>query len=217
VFVALDDPAERALAADVARASGALVNLVDQPDGSDFITPAIIDRGAVVAGITTSGSAPVLASRLRQELEALWPRGLGLLARLLRDTQSQIRRALPDPVQRRAFMRHALDGEFASLALEGDEVSARQALERALYEGHGRQTGRVERMVVPDSAEHLTLSQLRVLGSADRLLLVGPIPASVLAFARRDAPRQLWSKDQDDLSLQAWLEAGEVVLELHSA
>ena len=43
VFIALGDGPELEQAMDLARAAGALVNVVDRPELSDFTTPSIID------------------------------------------------------------------------------------------------------------------------------------------------------------------------------
>ncbi len=62
IFIASWDEAFALAATAAARTAGAPVNVVDRPAMSDFHTPAIIDRGAVVAAIGTGGGAPVLAS-----------------------------------------------------------------------------------------------------------------------------------------------------------
>src|SRR5215831_16851485 len=59
------------------------VNVVDRPELSTFIFPAIVDRGEVVVAIGTGGASPVLARRLRELIEALLPARIGDLAQLI--------------------------------------------------------------------------------------------------------------------------------------
>ncbi|MFX0558954.1 bifunctional precorrin-2 dehydrogenase/sirohydrochlorin ferrochelatase [Tepidibacillus infernus] len=45
------------------------VNIVDDPELSTFIVPAMIDRGHLQIAVSTSGASPGLAKKIRQELE----------------------------------------------------------------------------------------------------------------------------------------------------
>ena len=81
LYGANGEPEEDARAAAIGRAAGALVNIVDDLDGSDFITPAIVDRDPVTVAIGTEGAAPVLARKIKAEVEAMLPATLGLLTR----------------------------------------------------------------------------------------------------------------------------------------
>ena len=65
---------------------------------------------------------------------------------------------------------------------------------------------------LPD-ADDLTLGQARRLGAADRLWLEGDVPDTVMALARRDAPRD---RNPTDDAVQAWLAAGEVICRLRA-
>ena len=69
--------------AERARRQRIPVNVVDRPELSTFIFPAIVDRGEVVVAIGTGGSSPVLARRLRELIEALLPARIGDLAELI--------------------------------------------------------------------------------------------------------------------------------------
>ena len=50
-------------------AAGVLVNVVDDPERCSFIVPSVVDRGALVIAISTSGKSPYLARMLREALE----------------------------------------------------------------------------------------------------------------------------------------------------
>lgn len=48
-----------------------LINVVDSPEDCSFIVPSVVERGALVIAISTSGKAPALAKAIRQELEKM--------------------------------------------------------------------------------------------------------------------------------------------------
>jgi len=50
-------------AADEARKAGALVNVADDPDRSDFIIPSFFRRGNLTLAVSTSGVSPALAKK----------------------------------------------------------------------------------------------------------------------------------------------------------
>ena len=185
-FIATEDAAFAEAAVAVARAAGALVNAVDRPALSDFTMPAIVDRGVVVAGIGTGGASPVLATRLRQELEARWPEGLGRLADLSRRIQAEARARWPDLAQRRAVLRRMLSGPAAQAALAGD-LGRAETLAREELAADKPAPGVVRFLTAPDDPDLLTLRALRALAEADRIAADPDASPAVLALARRDA------------------------------
>ncbi|WP_299977616.1 bifunctional precorrin-2 dehydrogenase/sirohydrochlorin ferrochelatase [Desulfobacula sp.] len=46
-----------------------LCNIADAPQNSDFLLPSIVDRGDLILAISTSGSSPAMAKRIRKDLE----------------------------------------------------------------------------------------------------------------------------------------------------
>lgn len=121
--------AESARAA--AKDAGALlVNCIDRPALCDFYTPALVDRGAVVGAVGTTGQAPGLARRLKAEIDGRWPQGLARLAALVAAMKGEARTALPDFAARRDFLESLLEGPPAEAALAGDADRA-LALARA--------------------------------------------------------------------------------------
>jgi precorrin-2 dehydrogenase/sirohydrochlorin ferrochelatase len=65
------------------RLRGVLCNAVDDPDHCDFFYPAVVQRGDLQVAISTGGTSPALAARLRQELEEQFaPEYAGWLAQV---------------------------------------------------------------------------------------------------------------------------------------
>lgn len=187
-FIAGEDDHWASAAAEAARAASVPVNVVDRPALCDFTTPAVIDRGEVVAAIGTGGASPMLATMLRQDIEARVPEGAGRVAALFRTMQGEIRDALPEAAARRRFLRAQLNGPAAEAAMAGDMEGAKERLRAALFEGP-QMSGRVRYVDARGPADLLTLRALRALASADVLVLDPDTHPEVLALARRDAER----------------------------
>lgn len=187
-FIASPDEVFVQAAAGAARAARVLVNVVDRPELCDFNTPAVIDRGQVVAAVGTGGGAPVLATMLRNDIEAQVPEGTGRVAALLAKFQTEVRKTLPALHERRAFLRDAVMGEAAAAAREGDMDRAGQLFREALAKG-GARRGVVRFIAGKGPADLLTLRALRALGSADVLVIDADVEPDVLKMARRDAER----------------------------
>lgn len=64
VVAATDSAGVNATVARVAREAGALVNVVDDPEASDFVTPAVHRTGALVVAVS-AGGVPAAAARVR--------------------------------------------------------------------------------------------------------------------------------------------------------
>jgi precorrin-2 dehydrogenase/sirohydrochlorin ferrochelatase len=164
------------------------VNVVDRPRLCDFTTPAVIDRGEVVAAIGTGGASPMLATLLRHDIEARVPEGAGRIAALFASLQDEVRAALPDPHRRRAFLRAALTGPAAEAAARGDKAGAIKLLRAALSRDEPG-AGMVQFVDARGPADLLTLRAARTLAAADMLICDDGAHADVLALARRDAER----------------------------
>lgn len=70
VFAATHDAdVNQQIKADASRLN-ILCNVADAPDNSDFLLPSIVDRGDLILAISTSGSSPAMAKKIRQDLES---------------------------------------------------------------------------------------------------------------------------------------------------
>jgi uroporphyrin-III C-methyltransferase/precorrin-2 dehydrogenase/sirohydrochlorin ferrochelatase len=178
--------------AALSEARGIPVNVVDDREASRFIVPALIDRDPVLIAVSTGGTSPVLARRLRERLEAAIPARIGALASWLRALRHTARRRLRDADARRQFFEEVVDGAAARRFADGDLKGAQRIAQRLLARATtaGPSPGEVALVSAgPGDPELLTLKGLRALQDADVILHDRLVPAAVLDMARRDAAR----------------------------
>ncbi|OXE36135.1 MAG: siroheme synthase [Phenylobacterium zucineum] len=176
-------------AAEIARSAGALVNVTDRPALCDFTTPAVIDRGRVVAAVGTGGSSPTLAARLRNDIEQKIPEGAGWAADLLASVQAQVKARFPDLGERRRFLRQALDGPAVKAALDGDMALARSLFEGELADPGSPRVGKVQIIRAEGPSDLLTLRAARALAAADLVVADPGVDPGITGMVRRDAER----------------------------
>jgi uroporphyrin-III C-methyltransferase / precorrin-2 dehydrogenase / sirohydrochlorin ferrochelatase len=203
---ATDDPEVNAAVSRAAQQRNIPVNVVDAPALSNFIFPAIIDRSPLVVAVSSAGSAPVLARRVREQIEALLPARLGALARFMGARRAAVKRAL-GALARRAFWERISGGITAERVLAGDEAGAHQAFARELRTSQltasaatsGSGLGEVYLIGAgPGDPELLTLRALQLLQQADVILYDRLIPPALLERARRDAERIFVGQESGD-------------------
>jgi uroporphyrin-III C-methyltransferase/precorrin-2 dehydrogenase/sirohydrochlorin ferrochelatase len=193
VFVATKDQQLQARVSVAAQARSVPVNVVDTPKLSSFIMPSIVDRSPITIAISTGGTAPALARKLKAEIERALPAAIGRVARFAEIFRDQVRRTLSDPAKRRRFWDRVLQGQVGELALAGDEIAARRELIR-LLDGARNQSSKSSGVVHlvgagPGDPDLLTLKAHRLLQKADAVVYDRLVSHEVLALARRDAER----------------------------
>jgi uroporphyrin-III C-methyltransferase/precorrin-2 dehydrogenase/sirohydrochlorin ferrochelatase len=192
VIVATSRRAVNRWIASLSEARGIPVNVVDDREASRFIVPAIIDRDPVLVAISTGGTSPVLARRLRERLEALIPKRFGELALWLQTLRRTARWRLRDTDARRRFFERIVDGAAARRFVAGDTHGAESLAQQLLARTASlpRESGEVTLVGAgPGDPELLTLKALRALQDADVILHDRLVPRAVLDMARRDATR----------------------------
>jgi uroporphyrin-III C-methyltransferase / precorrin-2 dehydrogenase / sirohydrochlorin ferrochelatase len=191
VAIGADDSAERNLElARAARAAGVPVNIVDVPDLSTVIVPAIVDRDPVVVAIGTEGAAPIIARDLRARIESWLPADFGRVAGYAAALRPRVRDAITEPTARRQFWERLLRGPFRDRALAADVAGAEQEATRALRDaGKGSHGSVVLVGCGPGDPDLLTLKALQALQDADVLVHDRLVNPAILDYARRDAVR----------------------------
>ena len=76
---------------------GVLVNVVDDPEASDFIVPSQFCRGDVVIAISTGGHSPALAKKIRTEMESHIGPEYDSLVQLLSQLRAELKQSGSNP------------------------------------------------------------------------------------------------------------------------
>ena len=193
VIAATDDAAVNRAVSEAAQAHHIPVNVVDEPELSTFIFPAIIDRAPILVAVSSAGHAPVLARRVRAQIEALLPARLGALARFMGERRRAVQRTL-GALARRRFWERIVSGPVASRVLAGDGPGAAHAYAHELLtsqlDSAGGGPGEVYLIGAgPGDPDLLTLRALQLLQQADVILYDRLVSPQILERARRDAER----------------------------
>jgi uroporphyrin-III C-methyltransferase/precorrin-2 dehydrogenase/sirohydrochlorin ferrochelatase len=205
VIAATDSDAVNAQVARVARARGVPVNVADDADTSDFILPAIVDRSPVIVAVSSAGTTPVLARRVREQIESLLPARLGALARFAGSQRAHVNRVL-QPALRRPFWERFFGAASNLEKLTQDEAGARRTFNTELQAFATRKDGVLLGEVYligagPGDPDLLTLRALQLLQQADVLLYDRLVSPTILDRARREATRIFVGKDVGDSTL----------------
>ena len=162
-----------------ARASGAILNVVDQPAYCQFQFGSVINKSPLVIGISTGGAAPVLAQLVRSLIEGALPEKLQILARRAKALRPRINQGLGGADRRRQYWNAFFARAFGM---------------KAKAEDGGTQTYCIAASNVGD----LTLRDLEMLRRADRVGCYRDANLSIAALARREAKMEIFEVDADD-------------------
>ena len=190
VVSATNDAAVQTAVKQSADARGVFCNSVDDVANSSFITPAIVDRSPVVVAISSAGAAPVLARRIRAQLEALLPASIAQVALVARAWRRKVADRIHDSFGRRRFWEQVFDGRLDRVVRDGGREAGHAVISNMLETAGDAGSSQGEAWLVgagPGDPELLTLRALQVMQSADVILHDRLVSDAVLALARRDA------------------------------
>ncbi|MEM1234185.1 MAG: siroheme synthase CysG [Pseudomonadota bacterium] len=174
--------------AALGRAAGVKTLVVDNLEASDFITPAIVDRDPVTVAIGTEGAAPVLARKIKAEVEEILPQGTGILARIGQHFRD-IADVIPQGARRRAFWtEYYFDIGPKALAKGRGAVEAALHYLLADHVNEGATRGHVTFVGAGlGDPELLTLKGRKALHEASVVIHDGLVAPAILELARREA------------------------------
>jgi precorrin-2 dehydrogenase / sirohydrochlorin ferrochelatase len=79
-----------------AKARGQWINVVDQPELCNFAVPATIPRGKLQISVSTGGASPMLAKKIRRELEGKYGKEYELYLDLMQEVRYRLQQEVKD-------------------------------------------------------------------------------------------------------------------------
>ncbi len=141
-IAATDDHSVNSAIHQEADREGALLNVVDKADLCGFIAPSVVERGPVTIAISTAGTSPALARKLRELIGGdqnpahydhdpfcrclEWADAAAVLSEVRAELKADQRQASPEAWQA------AMDAFLLDLVLAGKRDAAKQRLRAAL-------------------------------------------------------------------------------------
>jgi precorrin-2 dehydrogenase / sirohydrochlorin ferrochelatase len=107
-----------------------LTNVVDVPPLCNFILPAIWRSGPLAIAISTAGSSPALAKRMRTEIREAFGEAYARLAEILNDYRGWAKGTLPTYQDRKVFFESIVNGSPDPIELlrAGDEQAVHELI-----------------------------------------------------------------------------------------
>lgn len=163
------------------------VNVVDDQPKCTFIFPSIVDRNPITIAISSAGTAPVLARRLREKLETLIPQHIGPLASLVGAFRHKVKSRFKHFADRRQFWESVFDSSVVSKVQVGNTQGAKAQLNDMLS---AKPEPEGEVYIVgagPGDPELLTLKALQLMQQADVVVYDYLVSDEIMELVRRDA------------------------------
>ena len=133
VFAATSDEAVNQRVYEVCRENGILVNTVDDPDKCNFLVPATMRRGALTIAINTEGKSPLLARRLRMEMEDRYGPEYADYLELLGDARAVVKGTFDLESTRKQVFARLLELPILSLLQQGKKEEAKERIMECIY------------------------------------------------------------------------------------
>lgn len=113
VIAATDSKAVNRRLSSLCRRRHIPVNVADEPALCSFLFPALVQRGAFSAGISTGGASPVAAAWFKERLSELLPDGLEGILSWMESLRPLVKAAIPEQKKRGELFRRLFDAGMA--------------------------------------------------------------------------------------------------------
>jgi|Deesub1362A_J573_1020465.scaffolds.fasta_scaffold00309_29 precorrin-2 dehydrogenase/sirohydrochlorin ferrochelatase len=132
---ATNDPEVNRQVARDCRARRVLLNAVDDPEHCSFYVPATVRRGDLTIAISTGGKSPLLARKIREQLEKEFGPQYGDYLALLGQIRHNIIRNVTDSAKKEQLLAALATPEILEALRDGDFDRVKELVERVDHRG----------------------------------------------------------------------------------
>ena len=132
VIAATDDPQFNHKVWQTAQDLRVLVNVVDDPPYCDFIVPSVFRRGKLQIGVSTGGSSPALAKRIRKELGDLFGPEYAIALDWMGRARREVFKRVPTQIRRKALFSRLASTDIPGGIKRFGKTAARRAFDKRL-------------------------------------------------------------------------------------
>lgn len=109
-----------------------LLNVVDIPQLCNFILPAVVKQGPLVIAVSTNGTSPAMAKKIRQQLERIFGAEYGVFLTMLGKLREQVKNSFNTQAERQQFWESLIESDLLSLIADGRIDEAEEKIQRAV-------------------------------------------------------------------------------------
>jgi precorrin-2 dehydrogenase/sirohydrochlorin ferrochelatase len=124
VIAATDSAEVNTIVASACRKKQVLVNVATPPEESNFIVPSVVERGDLLIAISTSGTSPALAKKIRQDVEQRYGTEYEIFLEKLLAIRKRVLEEIPDESRRRQVFQAIVDSDVIDLIKQGKTHAA---------------------------------------------------------------------------------------------
>tara|TARA_B100000035_G_scaffold315307_1_gene335122 strand:- start:4904 stop:6277 length:1374 start_codon:yes stop_codon:yes gene_type:complete len=169
-----------------AKKNNILINVVDQPELCTCTFGSIVERGDLVIGISTGGSAPVFARNLREKFEILLPQSTKQLIDFSSSIREKVIRSFSQFNKRRIFWELFFDAFATKKNITKSNLT--KLSNQLIKSLRNKNSGEVFLVGAgPGDPELLTLRALHLIQKADVCIYDNLVSKEILELVRRDA------------------------------
>ncbi|NMC27710.1 MAG: bifunctional precorrin-2 dehydrogenase/sirohydrochlorin ferrochelatase [Syntrophomonadaceae bacterium] len=132
VFAATGDVHANSHITSLCREKGIWVNAVDDPPNCDFFVPSILRRDSLCIAVSTEGKSPLLAAKLRRDLEEFIPPEYGEWVEILGDLREQIKNSTLDSGERKEIIASLVNSDILDLLREGQREQVKERIKQCM-------------------------------------------------------------------------------------